>query len=338
MADPQRATTIKDVAARLGVSTASVSRALTGMPGVGEPLRERIRETAREMGLHTHRPASAMRSKRTRTLGLVVSDVTNPFFAELALTIERAAAARNYSLLLANSEDDPEQESRYLRSMFGHRVEGIVLNPTLRSDHLAYHEEVGVPIVLLDRAVTTGTSAPVVAVDPDHAIGELVGLFAATGCRRLAMISGPEDLPNARRRLRAFEQAAARHGLQVPKTLIAHGDYTADSGDRLMRHLLRERVRPDAVFIANNLMTLGALRAVRESSVRVPDELSIASFDDVAWFEVTDPPVTAIAQPVVDLGTAAVRALTDLIAGRPAPSARIDARLVIRASCRTPPN
>lgn len=334
MARPERSfTTIKDLATHLGVSGASVSRALNDQPGVSDELRARIKRAAEQMGLHLHGPAAAMARNRTSVIGLVISTISNWFFAELAGTVERAAASRGLSVILANSDDDPKTELRYLKTMYQQRVEGIILNPAVRSrDHRAILQSAPLPIVYLDRAPRGVDDIPFVTVDPAPAIEDLVSSMVSTGRRRLAIIAGPRALPAAASRLRAFNRATRTHGLVADRSMTVYGDFSAASGARAMRKLLSVRPRPDAVFVSNNLMTRGALQALREAGVRVPEEMSLASFDDVPWFTVMNPSITAIAQPVAELGTTAVDLLQEAIAGAESRSVYLGTKLLLRES------
>lgn len=327
-------TTIHDLATHLGVSGASVSRALNDRPGVSEELRARIKEAAERMGLHVHGPAAAMARNRTNVIGLIVSSISNWFFADLAGTVEHVAAERGLSVILANTDEDPKSELRYLKTMYQQRVAGIILNPSIHShEHLATLQSTPLPVVFMDRTLKGDNDhTPFVTVDPGPAIDELVSVLVSTGRRRLAVIAGPRALPVASRRLSAFRQAARRHGVPVDRSMTVHGDFSSVSGTDAMRKLLGVRPRPDAVFVTNNLMTRGAMHALRDADVRLPDGMSLASFDDVPWFTVMNPTITAIAQPVRELGTTAVDLLQDVISGKEPRSVHLEPKLILRES------
>lgn len=329
--------TIEDLAAHLGVSGASVSRALNDRPGVSEELRARIKEAAERMGVHLHGPAAAMARNRTSVIGLIVSSLSNWFFADLARIVERVAASRGLSVILANTDEDPASELRYLKTMYQQRVEGIILNPSIHShQHLATLQSTPLPIVFMDRTLEDAEGLPVVTVDPRSAIDELVATLVAQGCQRLGVVAGPRGLPAATARLTAFKRAARRHGLPVERSSTVHGDFSAESGVEAMGRLLDTRPHPDAVFVANNLMTRGAMQVLRERGVRIPDDLRLASFDDVPWFTVMNPSITAIAQPIAELGTTAVDLLQDAIAGKEPRSVHLEPTLILRESTEPP--
>jgi LacI family transcriptional regulator len=328
--------TIRDVAREAGVSVATVSRVFGG-GGVSAGTRERVLAASERLGYRPNAVARALRMEATRTLGLVIPNVMNPFFTAVARAVEDAARERGYSLILGNTDEDPEKEARYLEVLLEKRVDGIVISPArAASPHLGEIERAGVPVVFLDRYVA-GVEAPVVRADGRRAVDELVGHLAGLGHRRLAIISGPPETVTGGERLESFLAGARRRGVGVPEERVAYGDFRRESGARAMRRLLRLEEPPTAVFAANNLMALGALEELDRAGVRVPEEMSFASFDDVSWFRLLRPPVTAIAQPIRRLGEAAAKMLPEMVEGRRRPeSVVLEAELVVRGSCAAP--
>ncbi|TCJ19678.1 LacI family transcriptional regulator [Rubrobacter taiwanensis] len=329
--------TIKDVAREAGVSTATVSRVMSGSGRVSERMRERVLAAADRLGYRPNAMARSLRSETTRTLGLVVSNVLNPFFTAVARAVEDAAHERGYSLILGNADEDPEKEELYLNVLLERRVDGLIVSPArAESPYLAEVVEEGVPVVFVDRHIE-GIGAPVVRADGRRAVGELVEYLVGLGHRELAVISGPPEVVSGRERLEAFVGAAQQRGVPVMEERVRVGDFRRASGAVAMRELLALRERPTAVFVANNLMALGALREVRRAGLKVPEDISLASFDDVSWFELVEPPVTAISQPTGELGAAAARMLLEMVEeGRRPRSLIMDAELVVRDSCGRP--
>ncbi|MFG2305813.1 LacI family DNA-binding transcriptional regulator [Actinacidiphila glaucinigra] len=326
---------IKDVASRAGVSVATVSRVLNDHPAVRPDTRARVLEAVAELGYRPNAVARSLRTDQTRTLGLVISDVLNPFFTELARSVEDEARALGYSVIIGNADERPEQQDHHIRTLLDRRIDGLLVSPTDGGSPLILDAvRSGTPMVFVDRWIPgIGNDVPVVRTDGFDAVRDLVAHLHGLGHRRLAIIAGPAATTTGRERVRAFREALAAFGLPLPDEYIGQGDFQADSGRRAMARFLDLPVPPDVVFAADNLMALGAMDEIRARGLRVPDDIALAAFDDIPWFLHTDPPITAIAQPTGDLGRAAVRSLIDRVEGRPAPSVTVSARLVVRRSC-----
>ncbi|MCA6092151.1 LacI family transcriptional regulator [Streptomyces sp. SCA3-4] len=329
-------TNIKDVAERAGVSVATVSRVLNGRSPVAET-RERVLAAVAELGYRPNVVARALRTARTRTLGLVISDLRNPFFTELADAVEQEARRLGYSLIIGNAGESPEQQDDYIRTLLDRRIDGLMVSSAgTGSAMLGEVVASDTPLVLLDRAVP-GVAAPCVRAEGRTALTELAAHLAASGRRRPAVIVAPAGTPTGDERLDLFRTALAGHGIELPPERIAESpDPSPAGGRRMMRTLLDLSEAPDAVLATDNLMALGAMDEIRERGLRVPADLALVAFDDVAWFAHLDPPLTAIAQPTRELGRAAVHALLERIEGRPADSVLLPARLVRRRSCGEP--
>ncbi len=278
--------------------------------------------------------ARSLRVENTSTLGLVIPNVGNPFFTAMARAVEDAAREMGYSLMIGNADEDPGKESEYLNVLMEKRVDGLIVSPARAiSPPLNEIARSGVPLVFLDRYVK-GIEAPVVRADGRKAVDSLVEHLVDLGHERLAIISGPPETVPGRERLDAFLRGAEDRGVPVAEERVKIGDFRRESGLRAMRELLELNESPTAVFAANNLMGLGALQTLSRAGVKIPGEISFASFDDVSWFELTTPSVTAIAQPTAELGAAAARMLPVLMEGRERPeSVILEAELVVRGSC-----
>ncbi|MYX33959.1 MULTISPECIES: LacI family DNA-binding transcriptional regulator [unclassified Streptomyces] len=326
---------IKDVASRAGVSVATVSRVLNDHPAVRPDTRTRVLEAVAELGYRPNAVARSLRTDQTRTLGLVISDVLNPFFTELARSVEDEARALGYSVIIGNADERPEQQDHHIRTLLDRRIDGLLVSPTDGGSPLILDAvRSGTPMVFVDRWIPgIGNDVPVVRTDGFDAVRDLVAHLHGLGHRRPAIIAGPAATTTGRERVRAFREALAAFGLPLPDEYIGQGDFQADSGRRAIARFLDLPVPPDVVFAADNLMALGAMDEIRARGLRVPDDIALAAFDDIPWFLHTDPPITAIAQPTGDLGRAAVRSLIDRVEGRPAPSVTVSARLVVRRSC-----
>lgn len=324
---------IKDVAAEAGVSVATVSRVLNSHPSVSPDARRRVLAAVDVLGYRPNAVARSLRTDQTRTLGLVISDVLNPYFTELARFVEEEARALGYSVIIGNADERPDLQEHHIRTLLDRRIDGLLVSPADGSSPLTPGAAgSGTPMVFVDRWIQ-GVDVPVVRADGRDAIRDLVAHLHRLGHRRLAIIAGPAATTTGNERVEAFREALREHGLALPDTYIGQGDFQADSGRRATERFLDLPEPPEIVFAADNLMALGALDAIRARGLRVPRDIGLAAFDDIPWFMHTDPPITAIAQPTGELGRAAVRALVDLIEGRSPQSVTLPARLVVRSSC-----
>ncbi|MFI9646046.1 LacI family DNA-binding transcriptional regulator [Streptomyces sp. NPDC052040] len=327
---------IKDVAAAAGVSVATVSRVLNGHPSVSADARTRVLAAVEALGYRPNAVARSLRTDQTRTLGLVISDVLNPYFTLLARSVEEEARALGYSVIIGNADERPDLQDHHVRTLLDRRIDGLLVSPTCGGSPLMLDAaRDGTPMVFVDRWIG-GVDVPVVRADGRTAVYDLVAHLHALGHRRLAIIAGPAATTTGSERVEAFRAALGDYGLPLPDAYIGQGDFQAESGRRATERFLDLAEPPEVVFAADNLMALGALDAVRARGLRVPDDIALAAFDDIPWFVHTDPPVTAIAQPTRELGRAAVRALVDRIEGRPPESVTLPARLVVRRSCGEP--
>ncbi|MFB7308223.1 LacI family DNA-binding transcriptional regulator [Streptomyces sp. NPDC056192] len=327
---------IKDVAAEAGVSVATVSRVLNSHPSVSPDARARVLAAVDALGYRPNAVARSLRTDQTRTLGLIISDVLNPYFTALARAVEEEARALGYSVIIGNADERPELQDHHVRTLLDRRIDGLLVSPTDGgSPQILDAVRGGTPMVFVDRWIP-GVDVPVVRADGCPAVRDLVAHLHRLGHRRLAIIAGPAATTTGSERVEAFREALGAHGLPLPDAYIGQGDFQADSGRRATERFLALPEPPDVVFAADNLMALGALDAIRAHGLRVPQDIALAAFDDIPWFVHTDPPITAIAQPTGDLGRAAVRALVDVIEGRPPQSVTLSASLVVRRSCGEP--
>ncbi|MGC4999337.1 MULTISPECIES: LacI family DNA-binding transcriptional regulator [unclassified Streptomyces] len=327
---------IKDVAAAAGVSVATVSRVLNAHPSVSAEARSRVLASVAALGYRPNAVARSLRTDQTHALGLVIGDVLNPYFTELARSVEEAARALGYSVIIGNADERPDLQDHHVTTLLDRRIDGLLVSPAPGGSPLLLDAaRAGTPLVFVDRWIP-GAEVPVVRADGRRAVRELVAHLHGLGHRRLAIIAGPAGTTTGSERVAAFRDAMAAYGLPLAAEYIGHGDFQAASGRRVTEGFLALPEPPQAVFAADNLMALGALDAIRARGLRVPDDIALAVFDDIPWFVHTEPPITAIAQPTGELGRAAVRALVDRIEGRAAESVTLDARLVVRRSCGAP--
>ncbi len=318
--------TISDVAARAGVSKATVSRVLNKrLDGVGRETRERIEKALDEAGFQPSAPARNLSAGRSRSVGLVIPDIANPFFPPMVGGAEQALVAAGYSLVLCNSRRDVAKEEGYIRILIEKGVDGVILDSTgsPNDSQVRLLADAGIPFVLLDRLI--GRRAAHFGVFVDNRLGArqaVEHLLTREGCS-LVFINGPADLSHSIERRAGVEAAFADSGLPRERLRIVHGDYTLEGGRRAIAELVgsgdgvapEPRLPFNAVFAANDMMAFGALRALRHVGVGVPDEVEVVGFDDVEFARFAEPPLTTVAQPAKEMGAAGAELLLQLIAG-----------------------
>jgi LacI family transcriptional regulator len=328
--------TIRDVARRAGVSVATAARALGEYGYVSAVTRERVRRVARGMDYHPNAIARSMIKGRTQTLAVIVSDNANPFFASVVRGIEDVVLAKGYAIMLCNADENPEKEAMYLRTVRQKRADGLIISPSGGSATLLRSLiGSGTPVVQVDRRLH-GLATDAVLIDNRSGVRAAIEHLIRLGHRRIGMIGGPRRLYTGRERLEAYRVALQDAGVPVDDDLILEGSFKERSGYELVGRFLAMRRQPTAIFVANNLMTIGALLALKEAGVRIPQEMAVVGFDDMEWAPILTPPLTAVAQPGYDLGTAAGRLLLERLqaqrAGRPQ-TIVFQPRLVVRESC-----
>jgi len=330
------AVTIRDVARAAGVSPATAARALGGYGHASTAARRKVAESARSLGYRPNAVARALVSRATTTVGLVVGDIENPFFAAAARGLADVLDAHGYTVLLANADEDAERERRAVDALRARQVDGMVVVPApgTAPAHLAEVVAAGVPLVLLDRAVP-GVQADSVlvrnAAGAEAAVAHLIGL----GHRTIGVVSDLPQITSSAERIAGYRRALRDAGLPAPGGLVSIGGPTQADGEAAARRLLDRPDRPTAVFTANNFMTVGTLRAARSLGLRVPADVALVGFDDLDWTTLVEPPVTVVSQPVAELGRTAGERLLRRLSGDRTPPRRIrlQARLIVRGSC-----
>ena len=324
--------TIRDVAALAGVSQATASRVLSGNPATSPESRTRVLSAAADLDFRPNAQARSLRSTRTQTLGLLISDVRNPFFANLAHSVEQAALDRGYVTLLGNANESTDQQDRYLDTFISQRVDGVIAAPQgAGGGSLTALLERNIPTVFVDRTVE-GIDVPSVTTDGRAGIREAVSHLAAEGHTRLGYIAGPQAISTGRQRLEAYLEAIAESGLDQDPDLIFYGDFRSASGAAAAEHLLRLTKPPTALLAADSPMAIGAVAAMRRLGVRPGADVALVAFDDIEWFSLLDPALTAISHDVGAMGRAAVDMLLQVIDGHRPASLRLPSRLVVRKS------
>ena len=323
--------TIKDVARQANVSVATVSRALNGHRNVAEDVRKRVLGVATALRYSPHHAARSLSSRRTNTIGVVLPDLYGEFFSELMRGIDQVAREQGLHLLVSSYHGNPEEQGNALRAMRG-RVDGLLLMyPFVGGDEVMDENLApSMPVVLMNTAATGGTRTAL-CVDGYGGARTMIGHLAGAGHRRIAFIAGPADNFDANERLRGYRDAMAECLPDVEPWVI-EGDFDEASGHRAGQALLAGSPRPDAVFAANDMMALGCLFAFTQAGVRVPDEISVAGFDDIPLARYVHPALTTMRVEIADLGARAIRALLDAEPGADGSQELLPPTLVVRDS------
>ena len=331
--------TIRDVARLAGVSTATVSATLNKTSFVSPGLQERVEHAVRTLGYAPSAVARSLKTGVTKLLGLIIADVMNPFFTELVHVIGESAQERGYRLILCHSDQDVEKELDFLRVLRAQRVDGIILAPsgTAADYRRADLRHYAIPIVLLDRDVPIFDTDAVV-LDNRAAVHEAIDHILACGHRRIAIIAGPAMISTGAERVAGYRTALAAAGIEPDPAYIRHGTFRQDEAYAAVSELMRLPSPPTALFIANNQMAIGAMRAIDDMGLACPRDVSVVGMDDLRWMTAFRPRLTVVRQPVREMGLTALQLMLDRLAAK---GAAIEPRrvvlrsnLVIRESCR----
>lgn len=291
---------IRDVATRAGVSPATVSRVLTGGPASRET-RERVEAAVRETGYRPNLSARRLRTRASRTIGLIVSDIRNPFFTSLSRAVEDAAYRADMRVVLCNTDENPTRESMYLRLMQEERITGLIIAPTRATADRLETMTFDFPVVLVDRAGPTGAHDSVV-IDNSAAVDTLISHLLGRGHRRIGGLFGNTS-STAQERHRGYAAAMLAHGLVPEARMIVP---SAEASERELARWLTEHDRPDAFVGSNGQIVLGMARAVRSAGLAIDDDVVLAGFDNEMWTEMIGRGLTVIEQPVEEIGRSAM--------------------------------
>lgn len=308
---------IKDVARYAGVSSATVSRVLADKPHVKETLRERVLDAVAALGYQPNRVARSLRVQRSLVLGIVISDIQNSFFTSVVRAVEDVAHQSGYAVFLCNSDEDPDKERLYIDLLLGEKVAGVVLTPT-RDTAQAVRAllDAGIPVVSIDRRVSgldiDSLDIDSVATDNACAAEALVGHLVAEGHRRIGAVLSQRGITTGRERFEGYCRALDAAGIALDMSLVLTGDPFEADGYRLTRELLERADPPGALFTGSKLLTTGALRAIYEGGLSVPDDVSVAAFDGLDWMPAM-PAMTTAVQPTYAIGETAARLLLERI-------------------------
>ena len=313
---------IKDVARLAGVSPATVSYVINRVDSVkiSEGTRKRVVDAARKLGYQPNPAARSLKGKGTRTIGLVIPDVINPFFPELIRGVQDVADSLEFNILLCNSDDEVAKEVRYFKMLRGRGIDGIMFSGVDRPNEEEKEMverllQEGFPVVMVDRALE-GVDACSVTID--NFKGGYLGTahLVELGHKRIGIITGPIKLRTNRERVLGYRKALEDNGLSYDELLIRECHYKSGGAYHSMKELLAMKDPPTAVFALGDFLAMGAMAALKEEDLQIPQDIALMGFDDIMLSQVTDPPLTTISQPKYDIGALGARMLIDIIERR----------------------
>ena len=328
--------TVKDVSSAAGVSTATVSRVLAGFDEVSEQTRQRVLDAAKSLNYQPNRAARDLRKRTTSKIGVIISDIQNPFFGSVVRGVEKNTIQDDFTLVLGNSDEDPQREQKLLSMLLEEGVAGVILAPT-SSDMSSYNEFCcsGTPFVFIDRRLPI-PDVDMVLVDGEAGTEMAVNHLLQLGHTRIGYVGGLKRLSVMHEREQGYLKSLRKHGLPVISEYLRMGDNRQSGGYTAVSELLRLSAPPSAILIANNLMTLGGLQAIHDQGLEIPEHVSVVGFDDMDWAPSLRPPLTCIAQPAFEMGETAAAIMLSRIRNpdQPHKTVVLDTHLINRASCR----
>ena len=328
--------TIKDVAELAEVHPSTVSRVINGDSRISEKTKKKVLLIIRKLGYTPNAIARGLKTKRTYTLGMLIPDITNPFFAELARGVEDAANKNSFNIILCNTDDKLKKERTYLEILREKRVDGLILGTAhIRDQSILELEKKKFPYILISRNVERLNKNCII-------IDDLAGGMMATeyliklGHHRIAHISGPLKTRSGLNRLKGYQLALKKHKIEYNDELVGEGDFRINGGYQVMKRFLKLPDQPTAIFAANDLLALGAMQAIQKKNFYIPEDFSIIGFNDIELASFVYPSLTTIRQPILEMGNLAVKMLLKIIIDGEFNQGKIvlKPKLIIRESCK----
>ena len=317
----QESVTIKEIARKLGISKSTVSRALRDSPEISEVTKKRVIDLAKELNYSPNPIALSLLKNQTNTLGVIIPEIANPFFSTAISGVEDIAYSKGYHVMIYQSHDSFEREQIDTRHIAARRADGLIVSvasQSARHDHFLELMEQGIPIVFFDRAIDDIQTHKVVVDDYKGAF-EATEHLISRGCRHIAHVAGPPSLSLSRNRLNGYRDALKVYGLPFREEWVVYSNYSQEEGMERAYQLMALRERPDAIFAASDRIALGVHWALRQLGYRMPEDIALIGFSDLAISSLLDPPLSSVAQPSFELGRQAAELLLDLIKGKSTP-------------------
>lgn len=332
--------TIRDVAKRAGVASMTVSRVINDSGYVSEATRAKVEMAIAELGYVPNMLGPSLRFNQTNTLALVVADITNPFWTTIARGAEDAAHENGYNVILCNTDESPEKQDQYVTMLLKRRIDGILLAPAnSRPKSVELILQQGVSVVVIDRFVPD-VDVDIIRGDSVGGAYQLTQHIIQLGHRQIVILAGPEDVSTSKDRVQGFLHAMQDANIASDTSNIYWGSFTESSGYRRTKQVLNSQKLPTAIFAANNFIAIGALRALHDANIRIPDDISLVAFDDFLDAISVDPFLTVVTQPSYEMGYQA----TELLLKRLADDSKeayanilLPTELIIRRSSGPPP-
>jgi LacI family transcriptional regulator, fructose operon transcriptional repressor len=323
---------IKEVAEAAGVSTATVSRVLSNGEHVRPEVRERVMATVERLGYRPNRVARSLRSQQSNTIGLIVSDIRNPFFTSISRAVEDTAYEQGFSVFLCNTDESPEKEMMYLNLLRDENVAGAIFSPTRQTIANFSVSNLDYPLVIIDRSMPHA-DVDAVLLDNIDAAYRLATHLIENGYRRIAAICGETSTTGQERRM-GYEKALKAYVLTPQAELVKYVQPKIEAAYTTTSKLLDLPQPPDAIFTTNSLLATGALQAIRERQLTIPDAIALVSFDETTWASLVQPPITLIAQPTDEIGKTAAELLLQRVMNptRPTRQVILKGQLLVRGS------
>jgi DNA-binding LacI/PurR family transcriptional regulator len=321
---------IRKVAARAKVSTATVSRTINGSNAVTPATADRVWKAIHELNYHPNTHARTLSSGKSHIYGLIISDITNPFFPDLVKGFETVAVERQYEVIVTNTEYNPERMKLSVHRLLNRKVDGIAIMTSEMDPALVRQvQQAGVPIVTLDTG-EIGKKSSNILIDYAGGVRQAIQFLVGLKHDHIAFIRGPQRLKSAQVRYRAFQKVAKENNLRLSSSLFADGEHSIEGGFSAMLNLLPQR--PTAVLASNDLSAIGALQALHQKSIRVPEEISVIGFDDINFSQYTQPPLTTVRIPRAEVARRAFEALSTNHENENGRAFHVSTELIVRHS------
>jgi LacI family transcriptional regulator len=332
MARENKRITMRQIAARARVSVGTVSHVINNTAGVREPVRKRVLEAIERLGYQPSLLARGLRRNRTTIIGVIIPDISNPFFPLVVRGVEDIAYQNSYRLMLCNTDNDAQKEQVYFNELRAYRMAGLIVIPSANSRLVLLAGSTGgeTPVICLDRC-PGGWRGDSVTVDNEEGAYQATRYLLELGHRRIACIAGQLHVTSGVERLKGFKRALREAGVSIAPEYIQEGRFDRLSGYEKALMLLQFSPRPTAIFAANDLVALGVLAALRELGLRCPEDVSLVGFDDLELASFTNPALTTVAQPAYQMGARAAALLFERLRGEEVPTHRIVMKATLKA-------
>ena len=294
--------TIRDVAKLAGVAPITVSRVVNNTGYISQATREKVESAINELGYVPNMLGPSLRFKQTMTLAMVVTDITNPFWTTVTRGVEDIAQANGYSTILCNTDESEDKQEQYLQMLLRRRIDGILLVPTSSSpDPIQLIQKQGIPVVVLDRKISD-VEVDIVRTDSEEGAYQLTQHLISLGHRDISILAGPQKVSTAVDRVAGYSRAFTENHLVVDDTFVLWGSFSQESGYEMTKHALAHQPKPTAVFATNNFLALGAMQAIQEQELNIPEDIALVAFDDIPPAFNFNPFLTAANQPAREMG------------------------------------